>query len=121
MTETVERFPHWPDEFTDCAINDVWKERVRQDKKWGTGRILPNATRPRFGGARVQLAKEARYSCDDAFDEGEGTWRHILQEEVCEAFAEDDPEELRKELVQVAAVAVAWIESLDRQKFMGGE
>ena len=33
---------------------------------------------------------------------------------VGEAFAESDPDKLRTELIQVAAVAVAWIESIDR-------
>lgn len=42
-------------------------------------------------------------------------WRHILDEEVAEALAETDPERLRAELVQVAAVAVQWIEALDRR------
>jgi hypothetical protein len=28
----------------------------------------------------------------------------------------DDPEELRAELIQVAAVAVAWIEAIDRRQ-----
>ena len=31
-------------------------------------------------------------------------------------FAEHDPEQLRKELLQVAAVAVAWIEAIDRRE-----
>jgi hypothetical protein len=34
-------------------------------------------------------------------------------EEVFEAFAESSPDALRKELTQVAAVAVAWIEDID--------
>jgi hypothetical protein len=36
-------------------------------------------------------------------------------EEVREAMAESDPAKLRVELVQVAAVSVAWIEALDRR------
>ena len=35
-------------------------------------------------------------------------------EEVAEAFEEHDPARLRSELVQVAAVAVAWVEKIDR-------
>lgn len=42
-------------------------------------------------------------------------WLHILREEVAEAFAETDPVALRGELVQVAAVAVAWAEAIDRR------
>lgn len=40
-------------------------------------------------------------------------WRTILAEEVYEAFAETDPARLRHELVQVAAVAAAWVEDID--------
>lgn len=57
----------------------------------------------------------ARRDCASAFRVGKGTWRHILQEEVAEAFAELDPAPLREELIQVAAVAVAWIEAIDRR------
>lgn len=39
----------------------------------------------------------------------------MLLEEVAEAFAESDDARLRAELVQVAAVAQAWIESIDRR------
>ncbi len=42
-------------------------------------------------------------------------WKTILLEEVAEAFAENDPATLRRELVQVAAVAAAWIEAIDRR------
>ena len=128
MNDTGEKALSWPDgppqtddEFIDNAINDVWRERVRQDEKWGTGRIHPNGTGPGRLKRRVDRAIIARNVCDASFAGGTGTWRHILDEEVCEAFAEEDPEALREELVQVAAVAVAWIESLDRQKVGGVE
>ncbi len=42
-------------------------------------------------------------------------WTGVLLEEVYEALAESDPAKLRTELVQVAAVAVAWIEAIDRR------
>jgi len=42
-------------------------------------------------------------------------WDGVLLEEVYEALAESDPERLRAELVQVAAVAVAWIQAIDRR------
>ena len=43
------------------------------------------------------------------------TFRPVLLEEVSEALAEDDPARLREELLQVAGVAVLWIEALDRR------
>lgn len=39
----------------------------------------------------------------------------ILDAEVCEAFDESDSKKLRANLVQVAAVAVNWIEAIDRR------
>lgn len=57
----------------------------------------------------------ARLECDERHKAGEATWLDILREEVLEAFAEDDPARLRTELVQVAAVAVAWVEAIDRR------
>ena len=52
-------------------------------------------------------ADNARRNCEDAFAQGDGTWKHILEEEFWEAMAEEDPEALEKELIQVAAVAVS--------------
>jgi hypothetical protein len=39
----------------------------------------------------------------------------IALEEVFEALVETDPAKLRDELLQVAAVAVAWVEAIDRR------
>lgn len=74
------------------VLNDVLKERKRQDDKWG-----------------VQ-------------NHGVSDWMLILAEEFGEAakeaneirFRYKDSSEYRAELVQVAAVCVAAIESLDR-------
>lgn len=41
-------------------------------------------------------------------------WDGILLEEAYEALAEEDPAKQREELIQVAAVCVAMVESLDR-------
>ena len=69
------------------AMGAVKEERERQDAKWGSQRDLPNPT-----------------------------WLAILVEEVGEvakAILERDEEGLNKEIVQVAAVAVAMIEAID--------
>lgn len=74
-------------------LDDVMRERLRQDSLWG------------------------KQEHDD------GAWSLILGEEfgeVCKAALEiqfdlKDDEPLRKELVQVAAVAVNWIEALERR------
>lgn len=78
------------------VISDVAKERGRQNEKWGEQNHM------------------------------DPVWLAILSEEVGEAaqallhnkFGGDHAGTLRKELVQVAAVAVQWIECIDRH---GGE
>lgn len=61
------------------------------------------------------LAVVYRNACNAVASQGRLTWRHILAEEYHEALAETDPAKLRAELVQVAAVAVAWVEAIDRR------
>ena len=73
------------------VLNSVVEERERQDKKWG-----------------VQ-------------DHSDQRWLAILVEELGEAAAEVithpgySERRLQYELVQVAAVALAWVESIDRR------
>jgi hypothetical protein len=43
------------------------------------------------------------------------SWMRILREEVAEAFAAADPERLRAELIQIAAVAVNWADTISRR------
>lgn len=71
-------------------LKDVGEERDRQDRKWGG---VPGIDRR-----------------DDH------TYAAVLSEEVgeaCKAWLEREPADLREELIQVAAVAVAWVEELD--------
>lgn len=93
------------------VLSDVAAERVAQDALWGV-QEFPDGTGP----AGVPAADRARQACRDAWNGGELTWRHILAEEFAEALAEDDLGALRGELVQTAAVAVKWIQSLDRRR-----
>jgi NTP pyrophosphatase (non-canonical NTP hydrolase) len=69
-------------------LGEIIGERERQDAKWGAGRKLPN-----------------------------DTWFRILGEEFGEvaiALNDGEPvENLRAELVQVAATAIAWLECID--------
>lgn len=93
------------------VLAEIAAERERQDAKWGE-QNHHDGTGPGYKTA----ADSARAECDQAAALGLVTYRHILTEEVQEAFAETDPARLRAELVQVAAVAVAWIQKLDREK-----
>lgn len=75
---------------TRQVLGAVAAERRRQDEKWGHNRSLSDLL-----------------------------WMTILNEEtgeVARAILENQFGELREELVQVAAVAVAWIEDMDRRR-----
>jgi len=89
---------------------DVIRERVAQNAKWGE-QNHPDGT----GAQHEGHASDYRMVCDTKFRDGNGTWKDILLEEVYEALAESDPERLRAELVQVAAVAAGRIEAVDRR------
>ena len=93
------------------VLREVAAERIRQDTKWGE-QNHPNGT----GSAEwILQAAAAKNETDRQAKAGSITYLHILSEEVAEAFAENNPERLRAELVQVAAVSVAWIECIDRR------
>lgn len=94
----------------NAVLAEVRQERSAQDAKWGE-QNHPNGT----GEEYLELADRARAIAGMAAAEGILTWEKILLEEAFEACAEKDAKTLRKELVQVAAVAVAWIEAIDRK------
>jgi len=73
------------------VLNDVASERARQDRKWG-------------GWPGVDRVDE-RFTAVLGEEFGE----------VCKALMEDGElsPEIREELIQVAAVAVAWVEQID--------
>ncbi|MEV5953753.1 hypothetical protein AB0M11_08240 [Streptomyces sp. NPDC051987] len=100
-----------PSVTTDRVLSEVLAERIRQDQKWGE----QNHNDGTGNKSQQHDADRARRWCQDAFGSGYGTWSMILAEEVAEANAERDPAKLRAELIQVAAVAVAWIEAIDRR------
>lgn len=96
---------------TEKMLAEIGAERARQDERWGE-QNHPDGT----GGDTEQLeAIHARGACQLVANDGTLTWRHILREEVAEAFAESDEGKLRAELIQVAAVAAAWAEAIDRR------
>ncbi|MFE5699953.1 hypothetical protein [Rhodococcus koreensis] len=91
-------------------LNEIRAERARQDAKWGEQNHA-DGTGPGY----QKHAHAARRRCKAAAEFGLVSFKDILDEEVNEAYAEDDPARLRAELIQVAAVAVAWVEKLDRE------
>ena len=96
---------------TQAVLRDVEDERSYQNEKWGQQSHPDGTGRP---GDEFEAAN-AKLICGQNLPH-QDNWRDILNEEVWEAFAETDPVRLREELVQVAAVAVAWIEAIDRRE-----
>lgn len=92
------------------VLTEVAEERQRQDAKWGI-QDCTDGTSELNAGLRDYLIKQ----CDDAAMNGDVTWTHILSEELMEAFSETDPDKIRAELVQCCAVAVSWIQAIDRR------
>jgi hypothetical protein len=101
-----------PDLFAPMSIvlHDIRRERTIQDARFGQ-QDHPDGTST----SDAWQAAAWRYAADNAAKAGTLTWRDILKEETYEAFAEEDPALLRAELVQVAAVACAWIQAIDRR------
>ena len=65
------------------------------------------------------LALVSKRLTDARAKAGTLTYRDIFLEEVFEAMAEHNPDKLRAELIQCAAVAIAWAEKIDRDARRG--
>lgn len=106
----------YPSLFTTPGVKrfaeEIDAERQRQLAKFGD-QHHPDGTGGFF---LANMAHTLRAECQEAADRGGVTWRQILMEEVAEAFAETDPEALRTELTQAAAVCAAWIADIDSRK-----
>lgn len=112
---------------TESVLQGVAAERLRQEAKWGEqnhpngtgaeGLLLDDVSDPRHGIRRFKaLRNDAIVQTDLRATDGTLTYADIFVEEVFEALAEEDPARLRAELIQCAAVAVAWVEKIDRDK-----
>jgi malonyl CoA-acyl carrier protein transacylase len=96
---------------TILILGEVAGERRRQEERF-PGQDLPDGT----GGVGHGLyADVIRTGVDEAAADGTLTWWDVLHEEWAEAGAEAAPQPLRAELIQVAAVAVRWVEAIDRR------
>jgi len=94
-------------------LDEVALERASQDAKWGE-QNHPTGQLPLYRETLAQ-PKEAQAECEWQRDKGTMTWADIAVEELSEAVYERDDAKRRAELIQVAAVAVAWIECMDRK------
>lgn len=100
------------------VLGEVYAERAKQDAKWGQQNhpmVLPinNESADERAGHNG-YANDYKKLNDMRATAGADAWDTILLEEVHEAFAESNPDRVRAEMIQVAAVAVAIIECIDR-------
>lgn len=93
----------------DPVIDDVHAELDRAYAKF-PDQHLPDGTGNPYARNAADIARSVT---DKALREGNATWRHVLNEEVSEAFAETDSALLRAELVQIAAMTIRWIRDID--------
>lgn len=98
---------------------EISAERARQEARWGRqdhpwhppGLSAESARHE----LRIPSSTEAKDYVAALADYGLLSWSAILLEEIAEAVDEDDETIARRELVQVAAVAVAAVEAIDRR------
>lgn len=64
----------------------------------------------------IPNASRVKSKVDFEAKEGTLTYAHIALEEFVEVVSEFDPVKRRQELVQLAAVCVSWISSMDRNE-----
>lgn len=105
-------------------FDEVAAERDRQDVLFGTPNNLPSVPSCGAGGecrldcAVILLGVPTEASIKEAVSlrkqMGTLTWAHVALEELVEAVSAKNAVDRRKELVQLTAVLVAWIECLDR-------
>lgn len=93
------------------VYQQIKAERYRQDDQWGESNHADGT-----GDQYIDDANIARIILDSACVQGLETWQLILRKWFFKAISSPDAKTLRKRLVQVAAVSVAWIECIDRKE-----
>lgn len=114
-----EYFPQTGQCQTLSVLDEVQAERARQFARYGTNEDLKDGTgepwlEPLSFQDAAHIESVLRFDYE-VFEKTRGTitWMHLVREEVAEAFAEMDPEKLRAEVLQIAALCVSWVEKMD--------
>lgn len=101
-----------------AIVDEVLNERRKQENKWGV-QDHPSVRESKTGHGRCGLhgmvsEETAKQLCEYNSKRGTLAWGHIAVEELAEAISAPGDMSRREELVQLAAVIVAWIENIDR-------
>ncbi len=100
MSSTIEHHPRVCGKYLQNIANAIWRERDRQEELVDAGKFAETCADPKMADG-IKLA---------VLMEGVGD----VATEVLGGGSEERLIHLRTELIQVAAVAAAWIEALDR-------
>lgn len=121
----TKRNPEWPWRLRmKCERNrdtmwgvfkDVMAEAERQDKTYPWPRddklLIDPPRRPGMWAGSLQwFARHGERFARRLFDLGRPCWLAVLAEEYGEVARETDPVKREKELIQVAAVAISWVQ-----------
>ena len=93
------------------VLDEVAAERERHREIYGASEDWPDGTSEGYRTLRDWSEKVT----EELADHGELTWTRVLLMDTYAALFHTDPARLRPALVRVAAVALAWIEALDRR------
>lgn len=117
MSKLTEEFEHYK---RLMLLNRVAQEMERQVAKWGTQDHVSSYGYDVLDDIAHPTAQDAKDLCDGIVAgtiRGQLSWTDIFLEEVLEAREEavaGDLEALKEELIQCAAVALSWVQSIER-------
>lgn len=112
---------------TLSVLDEILAERRRQDEKWGEQNhpdVDPVLLKRRDGTRmceeyEIPSETRAKWLCQEHARRGDISWPHIAVEEMSEAvaaFTTKNVAEGRRELVQLVAVVIQWIQAIDRRE-----
>ena len=93
------------------VVESVLFERAMQDEKFGDQSHLPDGTSTDKYGPAMHAA---RVFVNRALENGTVTHAEILREEFFEVMSAEQPQQLRNELIQLAAYAMKWAGYIDQ-------
>lgn len=91
-------------------LQEMLAERDRQAGRFPAQRLPLGTGREHWHRLATHMKDAIRRSVED----GTLTWADVLREEMYEVLAETDPQRIRKELIQLAAVALRVVEDIDQ-------
>jgi hypothetical protein len=104
---------------TAKILGEIRRERFIQERTDPVDNVTIGKLSDFVDGTSIHwaaVAEQMRISTTLAARVNGVTWVHLVVEQVYSAMGETNDKNLRAELLQLAAVIVAWIEALDRRE-----